>query len=52
MYFLKIYDNSTEKIWEEQFYSYYLFSKRVTKLKHSKKLIIVSRSGLENENNY
>ena len=52
MYFLKIYYNNNKKIWEEQFYSYYLFSKRVTKLKHSKKLIVVSRSGLENENKY
>ena len=46
MYFLKIYDKSTEKVWEEQFYSYYLFSKRVTKLRYSVKLIMLSHSNL------
>lgn len=46
MYFINIYDKSTSKSWQEDFDSYYLFSKRVTKLKYSKKLVITSRSNL------
>ena len=44
MYFINIFDKTTEKQWKEKFYSYYLFKKRVTKLKYSKKLFIISRS--------
>lgn len=44
MYFINIYDKTTSKTWCEKFDSYYLFRKRVTKLKYSKKLIIASRS--------
>ena len=46
MLFINIYDNSTSKSWQEKFDSYYFFSKRVTKLKYSKKLFITSRSNL------
>lgn len=47
MYFINIYDMTTDKLWQERFDSYYLFRKRVIKLKYSKKLIITSRSNLE-----
>ena len=46
MYFINIYDKSTNKSWEEKFKSYYFFRKRVTKLKYSKKLVVTSRSAL------
>ena len=44
MYFINIYDKSTNKSWKEEFDSYYLFRKRVIKLNYSKKLFITSRS--------
>lgn len=44
MYFIRIYDNTTDKTWTENFYSYYQFKKRVIKLKYSTKLQILSRS--------
>ena len=44
MYFINVYDKETEKTWKEEFTSYYLFKKRVIKLKHSKKLVMISRS--------
>lgn len=46
MYYINIYDNSTGNSWKEEFESYYLFRKRVNKLKYSKKLKITSRSNL------
>ena len=46
MYFINITDNTTNKSWKEEFDSYYLFRKRVYKLKYSKKLFITSRSAL------
>ena len=46
MYFINIYDKTTNKSWEERFTSYYFFRKRVTKLKYSKKLVVTSRSAL------
>jgi len=46
MLFINIYDNSTGKLWKEEFDSYYLFRKRVIKLGYSKKLMITSRSNL------
>lgn len=46
MYFINIFDKSTNKSWQEEFESYYLFNKRVTKLKYSKKLVITSMSNL------
>lgn len=46
MYFINILDNTTNKTWKELFDSYYLFRKRVTKLKHSKKLVMTSYSNL------
>ena len=48
-YFIKVYDLTTEKWWEENFDNYFLFRKRVVKLKHSKKLVMVARSLLEEE---
>lgn len=47
MYFINIYDKTTNKSWQEVFYSYYSFRKRVIKLKYSKKLKVISRSNLE-----
>lgn len=47
MYFINIYDKTTDKSWKEEFESYYFFRKRVTKLKYSKKLMVLSRSNLE-----
>lgn len=47
MYFINITDNTTQKSWCENYDSYYLFRKRVIKLKYSKKLAITSRSNLE-----
>ena len=44
MYFINIYDNTTNKSWEETFYDYELFKKRVIKLNYRKKLVITSRS--------
>jgi hypothetical protein len=49
MYFINIYDKTTQKSWWENFDSYYLFEKRCTKLKFSKKLVVVSRSNYEVE---
>lgn len=46
MYFINLYDKLTGKSWNEEFESYYLFRKRYTKLKYSKKLVITSRSNL------
>ena len=43
-FYINIYDNTTNKTWCEEFDSYYLFKKRVNKLKYSKKLFITSRS--------
>lgn len=48
MFYIKIFDSSTEKVWTEEFDSYYLFKKRVNKLKYGKKLKITSRSNLLN----
>ena len=44
MYFINILDKSTDKTWCEYYDSYYIFKKRVNKLKYSNKLIIISRS--------
>lgn len=49
MYYIEIYDYQTEKSWTEKYDSYYLFRKRVIKLNYSKRLVILSRSLLENE---
>ena len=46
MYEINIYDISKDKSWKETFDSYYLFRKRVIKLKYSKKLKILSSSNL------
>ena len=45
-YFINIFDNTTNKMWREEFESYYLFKKRVNKLRYSKKLQVTSRSNL------
>ena len=49
MYYIEIYCYDTEKSWTEKYDSYYLFRKRVIKLEHSKRLVILNRSLLENE---
>ena len=49
MYYIKILDTTTNRSWKEEFDSYYLFRKRVIKLKYSNKLIIISRSLLESQ---
>lgn len=49
MYYIKILDFTTNRTWKEEFDSYYLFRKRVIKLKYSNKLMIISRSLLESE---
>ena len=46
MYFINIYDKTTDKSWEERYESEYLFRKRLTKLKYSKKLIVTSKSNI------
>ena len=46
MYFINLYDKTTDKSWEEQYESEYLFRKRLTKLKYSKKLIVTSKSNI------
>ena len=47
MYFIRIYNSETNKSWKEEFESYYFFRKRVTKLKYSKKLMVLSHSNLD-----
>ena len=47
-FYINIYDKSTKKSWCEEFDSYYLFKKRYTKLKYSKKLVMTSHSNLIN----
>ena len=49
MYYIEIYDYQTENTWTERYDSCYLFRKRVIKLEHSKRLVILNRSLLENE---
>lgn len=46
MYEINILDNTTSKTFNETYDSYYLFRKRVTKLRYSSKLIILSHSNL------
>ena len=49
MYFINLHDKTTNKNWKEEFDSYYFFRKRVTKLKYSKKLMVLSHSNLDQE---
>ena len=49
MYYIEIYSYKTEKSWIEKYDSYYLFRKRVIKLRFSNDLVIISRSLLEEE---
>lgn len=46
MLFIKIYDTINNRSWTEKFDSYYLFKKRVNKIKYSKRLRITSRSNI------
>lgn len=46
MFYIKIYDTINNRSWTENFDSYYLFKKRVNKLKYSKRLRITSRSNI------
>ena len=45
-FFINIYDIENNKILHEEFESYYFFRKRYMKLKHSKKLKMLSSSNL------
>ena len=47
MLFLNIYDSYTGKSWVETFDSEYFYSKRLNKLKYSKKLKVTSRGRYE-----
>ena len=47
MYYIKVYDRINNRKWTEEFFSYYFFRRRVVKLEHSKKLIILERSNME-----
>lgn len=38
---IKILNKDTRETWEEEFYSKYLMQKRITKLRHSKRLQIL-----------
>ena len=49
MYFINIYCKVDKRKWEETFYDYEKFRKRVIKLRYSKILTITSRSLLEEE---
>ena len=49
MYFINIYSKIDKRKWEERFWDYEEFRKRVIKLKYSKILVITSRSLLEEE---
>lgn len=44
MYFINIYDRTTDKSWEERYESEYLFRKRLAKLKYSQKPVVTSKS--------
>lgn len=46
MFYINIYDSTTGNTWREDFESYYFFRKRYMKLKHSKKLKMLSSSNL------
>ena len=46
MYEIKILDIVNNKVFVENYDSYYLFRKRVMKLKHSSKLTMISHSNL------
>lgn len=43
MYELTIYDKEKDRKWVEYYDSYYLFRKRIIKLRYSKRLIILSQ---------
>ena len=47
MYWLNIYDNTTGKIWKEEYNTWNEMHKRYTKLKYSKKLWVLSHSSLD-----
>lgn len=42
MYTITILDLSTHKTWQETYDSYYLYNKRLIKLRYSKKLVVIS----------
>ena len=47
MFYLNIYDNTTSKVWTEYFDTFNKMYKRYQKLKHSKKLWVLSHSKFE-----
>jgi len=46
MYYIKVFDTTTQKTFKMEFDSYYQFRKRYYRLKYSKKLMILSMSNL------
>lgn len=47
MFFMNVYDNTTGKVWREEFEQWDIFYKRYCKLKYSKKLWVLSHSKLD-----
>lgn len=47
MFFIDVYDNTTGRMWREEFKTWKEFYKRFTKLKYSKKLWAISHSSLD-----
>ena len=48
-FYMNIYDNTTGRVWKEKFDTWTKFYKRYCKLKHSKKLWVLSHSNLDQE---
>lgn len=46
-FYMNIYDNTTGRVWKEEFDTWTKFYKRYCKLKHSKKLWVLSHSKLD-----
>jgi hypothetical protein len=47
MFYMNIYDNTTGRVWREEFEKWEIFYKRYVKIKHSKKLFALSHSPLD-----
>ena len=46
-FYMNIYDNTTGRVWKEEFDTWTKFYKRYCKLKNSKKLWVLSHSKLD-----
>ena len=42
-YELDIMDKETKRVWTEKYDSYYLYKKRIIKLRYSKRLVIIAQ---------